>query len=185
MQIDAPIERTGTYPTFETERLTLRPLRQSDVGLLRLYAGDLRVARMTTSIPHPLPPGAEEAFVARALAPTRREDVWVMDGARVGLGELVGVISMERMDDADGQSEIGYWVGPAFWNTGLASEALMALVSANPHGAKTLFGSVFQDNPVSARILTNAGFQYLGDAEAYSVARDARVPTWTYLKRLG
>jgi RimJ/RimL family protein N-acetyltransferase len=56
---------------------------------------------------------------------------------------------------------------------------------ANPLQNKTIFGSVFQDNPGSARVLTNAGFEYLGDAEAFSVARGAKVPTWTYLKRLG
>jgi RimJ/RimL family protein N-acetyltransferase len=71
------------------------------------------------------------------------------------------------------------------WNTGFASEAVGALVAANPLENKTIFGSVFQDNPGSARVLTNAGFEYLGDAEAFSVARGAKVPTWTYLKRLG
>jgi RimJ/RimL family protein N-acetyltransferase len=100
-----------------------------------------------------------------------------------GGAELLGVISLTRMDR--GQSEIGYWVAPAMWNTGFASEAVGALVSANPLQNTTIFGSVFQDNPGSARVLTNAGFEYLGDAEAFSVARGAKVPTWTYLKRLG
>ena len=82
------------------------------------------------------------------------------------------------------QSEIGYWVAPAFWTRGIASEAVEAIVAANPHASRTLFGSVFQDNPASARVLTNAGFAYLGDAEAFSVARGAKVPTWTYLRKL-
>ena len=82
------------------------------------------------------------------------------------------------------KSEIGYWVAPAFWNTGFASAAVSALVKANPLDNDTLFGSVFQDNPVSARVLTNAGFEYIGDAEAFSVARNAKVATWTYLKKL-
>jgi len=42
---------------------------------------------------------------------------------------------------------------------------------------------VFQDNPASARVLTNCGFEYIGDAEAFSVARNAKVPTWTYLRK--
>jgi RimJ/RimL family protein N-acetyltransferase len=70
------------------------------------------------------------------------------------------------------------------WNTGLASDAVKALIAANPLANKTIFASVFQDNPGSARVLTNAGFDYLGDAEAFSVARGAKVATWTYLKRL-
>ena len=58
------------------------------------------------------------------------------------------------------------------------------MVAANPHRARTLFAEVFQDNPRSARVLTNNGFDYLGDAEVHSVARGATVPTWTYLRRM-
>jgi RimJ/RimL family protein N-acetyltransferase len=76
-------------------------------------------------------------------------------------------------------------VAPAFWNTGLASEAVRALVEANPMGNKTMFASVFQDNPASAKVLVNCGFEYIGDAESFSIARNAKVPTWTYLKKLG
>jgi len=168
-------------------RFVLRPARRSDAGLFAMYAGDKRVATSTRSIPHPLPPGAAEAYVARAMTGKGDEDIWVMDGASTGLAEVLGVISLKRMDEARfarGQSEIGYWVAPAFWNTGIASEAVRALIEANPQGNRTIFAEVFQDNPGSARVLTNAGFQYLGDAETFSVARDARVPTWTYLKKL-
>lgn len=168
-------------------RFVLRPVRRSDAGLFALYAGDRRVAEATRSIPHPLPPGAADAFVSRAMKPGTDEDIWVMDGVATGLAEVLGVISLKRMDGqkfSRGQSEIGYWVAPAFWNLGIASEAVQALVSANPQGNRTIFAEVFQDNPGSARVLTNAGFLYLGDAETFSVARNARVPTWTYLRKL-
>ncbi|HSF65658.1 MAG TPA: GNAT family N-acetyltransferase [Paracoccaceae bacterium] len=169
------------------ERFVLRPVRRSDAGLFALYAGDRRVADATRSIPHPLPPGAAEAFVARAMARKGDEDVWVIDGTATGLPEVLGVISLKRMDEAKwnrDQSEIGYWVAPAFWNLGIASEAVQALLAANPQRNSTIFAEVFQDNPGSARVLTNAGFEYLGDAESFSVARGARVPTWTYLRKL-
>lgn len=168
-------------------RFVLRPVRKSDAGLFAMYAGDRRVAEATRSIPHPLPPGAAEAFIARAMQAGGDEDVWVMDGAASGLAEVLGVINLKRMDETKwdrGQSEIGYWVAPAFWNTGFASEAVRALIAANPQRNRTIFAEVFQDNPGSARVLTNAGFQYLGDAETFSVARNARVPTWTYIRKL-
>jgi RimJ/RimL family protein N-acetyltransferase len=105
-----------------------------------------------------------------------------MDGAAHGLSEVLGLVGLERMDRD--QSEIGYWVAPALWNTGLASEAVQAMVAANPHKSKTLFAEVFQDNPASAHVLTRAGFDYIGDAEAFSVARNAKVPTWTYVRKM-
>jgi RimJ/RimL family protein N-acetyltransferase len=83
-----------------------------------------------------------------------------------------------------GQSEVGFWVAPQMWNTGIASDAVRALVAANPLNDRTYFAEVFQDNPGSARVLTNCGFEYLGDAETFSVARNARVPTWTYIRKM-
>lgn len=168
--------------TVAADRFVLRPVRRSDAGLFALHAGDRRVAEATRSIPHPLPPGAAEAFVDRAMARKGAEDIWVMDGTASGLPEVLGVISLRAMDR--GQSEIGYWVAPAFWNLGIASEAVQALIAANPQRNCTIFAQVFQDNPGSARVLTNAGFEYIGDAESFSVARGARVPTWTYLRKL-
>lgn len=164
------------------ERFDLRPLRKSDIGLIEMHAGDERVAQMTASIPHPLPPGSTEAFIARAQAPVRDEDVWVIDGTKVQGPEVMGIISLEKMDR--NQSEVGYWIAPAYWNTGHASEAVETLVAANPLENETMFASVFQDNPASARVLTNCGFEYIGDAEVFCVARNATVPTWTYIKKL-
>ena len=176
------LETIINQPVIETERFDLRPLRRSDLGLIEHYAGDERVARMTMSLPHPLPPGSIEALVSRAMAEDRNEDVWAMDATKDGGPELIGLISLTRLDR--NQSEVGYWVAPIYWNTGIASLAVEALVTANPLKNANMFASVFQDNPASARVLTHCGFQYLGDAESYSVARDANVPTWTYTRKL-
>ncbi|MCC6006878.1 MAG: GNAT family N-acetyltransferase [Rhodobacteraceae bacterium] len=176
-------ETIAAQPVIDAGRFVLRPLRPSDAGLISFYTNDRRVAEQTTHIPHPLPPGATEAYIGRARDEDRRAHVWALDGAEHGLSEVLGLISLREMDRD--QSEVSYWVAPAFWNAGYASEALAALLKANPLGNKTIFASVFQDNARSARVLTNAGFVYLGDAEAYSVARGKPVATWTYLRRLG
>lgn len=176
------LDQAVMQPTIKTEHFTLRPLRKSDEGLIEHYASDLRVAGMTSTIPHPLPPGATEAFVTRSMANEGDEYVWAVDGTADGGPELKGVVSLKRMDRS--QSEIGFWIAPVFWNTGIASASVRALIEANPFGDSAIFASVFQDNPASARVLTQCGFEYLGDAETFSVARDANVPTWTYSRKL-
>ncbi|WP_298256369.1 GNAT family N-acetyltransferase [uncultured Litoreibacter sp.] len=173
----------GIYaqPIIAADGFVLRPLTSADAGQLGMYAADERIAKATSSIPHPLPPGTTEGFIERSLADERAEDVWVIDPSEDS-SQVLGVIALTRMDRE--QSEIGYWVAPQLWGNGLASKAVEALIEANPQACRTLFGSVFQDNPASARVLTNAGFEYIGDAETFSVARDATVPTWTYIKKL-
>lgn len=173
---------TLDQPEVPADRFDLRPVRPSDAGLIEFYTSDDRVARATTSIPHPLPPGATEAFIDRAQDAARSEFVWVMDGTKTGGPEVMGVISLDQIDV--GQCEISYWVAPAYWNSGVASAAVASLIASNPLHSRTLFATVFQDNAASARVLTNNGFQYLGDAETFNVARNAKVATWTYSRKM-
>lgn len=178
MSFEQPIEQS----VIHADGFVVRPVRMSDAGRVALYASDERVARGTTIIPHPLPEGATEALIERALAPDRDEDVWVIDPS-VSQDEVLGAIMMKRLDRE--QSEIGFWVAPQAWNNGLASKAVEAVVAANPQASKTIFAAVFQDNPASGRVLTNSGFAYIGDAESFSVSRNSVVPTWTYIRNMG
>lgn len=172
----------AAQPVIAADRFVLRPLRRSDAGPIGQWCGDARVARGTRTIPHPLPPGAAEALVARASRPDRTEDIWALDGTASGSGELLGLVQLARMDR--GHGEIGFWIAPPYWNTGLARAAVRAVVAANPRDDDVIVAEVFQDNPSAARALTHAGFDYLGDAESFSVARGENVPTWTYAQTL-
>jgi RimJ/RimL family protein N-acetyltransferase len=171
-------------PELTTPRLRLRRLAPSDAGLIHLYASDPRVARMTASIPHPNPPGNAEAFVRRATAPNARSVIWAMDSGSDGENGLIGLISVKPT--AEGAARIAYWVAPAFWNSGYASEAVDAVVReiAEQGAVTALTAEVFQDNVASTKVLTRAGFDYVGEGEAYSVARGATTPTFLYRKAL-
>ncbi len=174
--------RVFRQKVIPARRLDLRPLAAGDAALVARYANDKRIAQMTTSIPFPLSLEAATEFVSRAQDDDRIDDVWAIDGAKDGQLALLGVISLRYLDRE--QSEVGYWVAPQFWNRGFASEALQAILAANPHDNRSVVASVFQDNAASAHVLTAAGFELLGEAEAFSLARAAHVPTWTYLKTL-
>jgi RimJ/RimL family protein N-acetyltransferase len=177
-------ETTVVQPEIVTERLRLRRLRPRDAALIALYASDKRVAWTTAVIPHPYPPGAAEAFVERVLGPGATELSWAIDTGADDENGLIGTIGLKPQ--GDGVAEIGYWVAPAFWNTGYASEAVEGLVvHAASTGWRALVAGVFQDNPASARVLRHAGFVYKGDGEEFSLARGAMVPTFRYRRELG
>jgi RimJ/RimL family protein N-acetyltransferase len=158
--------------TIKTERLVLRPLRPSDAGPIMLHCSDERVARMTTSIPHPYPPGAAEAYVEGTLNGRRTEDTWAIDATPLGGEELIGVISYKP-----GPGELGYWVGPPYWNVGYATEAVQAMVAHlfKARGLERLDATVFADNTASAAVLMKAGFRETGQSSNFSVARGESV----------
>ncbi len=165
-----------TQPTLQSTRLSLRPLKASDAGPITLYASDIRVAGMTTSIPHPLPPGDAESFIARSTAADAHEIVWAIE---MGTEQLIGLISLDPIDAHT--AEIGYWIGAAFWQTGFASEAVTTLLSyAASTQLTTVTANVFTQNQASHRVITKAGFTQTGPTELYSVANQANMPAIAY-----
>jgi RimJ/RimL family protein N-acetyltransferase len=171
-----------------TDRLHLRRFRRSDAALIELMAGDRRVAWMTERVPHPYPPGLAAGFVERVAAGTPDEIGWAID-TESGTGDevengLIGTIMLRL--DAPGSARVGYWLAPAFWGTGYATEALEAIVGfARDAGFRELTARVFQDNPASVKVLLHAGFTYVDDDEVYSLARGTMVPTHNYRLALG
>lgn len=165
-----------------TPRLRLRRPVPADAALIELYASDARVARMTPSLPHPYPPGCAEAFVARACRQGAEEAVWALDTGEDRENGLIGLISLKRRDP---DAEIGYWVAPAFWNAGYAGEAVEAVVTEGGRlGLSALTAQVFQDNLAAARVLTRAGFDYIGEGARFSLARGAMTPVFRYRRTL-
>ena len=164
---------TTTVPVIETKRLTLRPLRMSDAGLISLYSSDPRVARMTTRIPCPNPPEMVEAFIRSTQSNDPEEIVWAIDATKGYGAEVIGVMALHR----DG--ELGYWLGPFFWGLGIASEALTVVVDfAIARGERRLHASVFQGNTASRRVLEKQGLIHVGEGEGHSLAHDGTVKTW-------
>jgi RimJ/RimL family protein N-acetyltransferase len=167
-----------------TERLRLRCFRRSDAALIELHCSDVRVAGMTERIPHPYPPGLAESFVKRMAAGPADEVGWAIDAGEEAENGLIGAI-MLRLPEP-GTARLGYWLAPAYWGTGYATEATEAVVGfAARAGFAAVTARVFQDNPASVRVLLRSGFGYTGDGEAWSVARARMVPTHEYRRALG
>jgi RimJ/RimL family protein N-acetyltransferase len=164
------------WPTLSTPRLTLRPLRPSDAPALSCLVDDPGVAAMTTSIPHPFPEGAAEAFIERmAEAEPEHERVFALETASDG---FIGVLGFHP-DDV-GAVEIGYWLGRPFWGRGYMTEAVDAALdwAAKGWGRRYLLAGHFADNPASGQVLVKTGFLYTGDVVLrYSMARGKAAPT--------
>jgi [ribosomal protein S5]-alanine N-acetyltransferase len=79
--------------------------------------------------------------------------------------EAIGAIGFHVQSDVYRKSaEVGYWLGEPFWNKGILTAALGALVSyafAN-FDIMRIYATVFDWNPASARVLTKNGFKLEG-----------------------
>jgi RimJ/RimL family protein N-acetyltransferase len=148
---------------LETNRLWLRWPRQADVTSIVQLAGEKTIAEMTGTVPHPYRPDAAERFIIDA----RRANA---DGRRLTLAitprsqpmQLIGVVGISY--DGEPVPFIGYWLGTPFWNKGLSTEAVRALIDAffAYSDGPELTAAVRVVNPASRRVLEKCGFAAVG-----------------------
>jgi len=164
---------------IETERLILRPFVAADAAAAQRYGSLWEIACMTTRIPHPYPEGAAAEWIAGQRAAWEKGAEFTF-AIQPGTGEpgeghaiepAVGAISLRKLEP--GNFELGYWLAPARWGQGLATEAARAMVvyGFEKLGAEALNSGHFVDNPASGRVLEKAGFAANGIARQWSEAR--------------
>lgn len=152
-------------PALATPRLPLRPPAERDIPAIIAIAGNLEVARQLARVPHPY--GEPEArFFLDHVVPSER--VWAI--TLRGDDTLIGTIGLTP--PANRTAELGYWLSPAHWNRGRATEAARAVID---HAFATLDlasikASHFTTNPASARILAKLGFRPVGETTIHCLA---------------
>ncbi len=145
-------------PTLQTARLVLRPFRPEDAPEVRRLAGDRRVADTTLSVPHPYPDGAAEGWISTHAARWAEgtEAVFAVTDRRTGA--LLGAAGLV-LDPAQQRAELGYWIGPDYWNRGYATEAARAMIRFGIRGLglHRIVARHFTRNPASGAVLRKAG----------------------------
>ena len=66
-----------------------------------------------------------------------------------------------NIDIGEDDAELGYWIARPYWNQGLCTEALRAMVAwcFNVKGFQVLWSDFFVDNPASSRICSISGIR--------------------------
>ena len=165
-----------------TARLTLRPGWPEDAAALTHAIAHEAVATRLARLPWPYtidhaawwletPTGADDhplLVFAHDLGP----------GAN-GAPELVGGAGLHPAGD---ELEIGYWLTPAAWGRGYATEAARAVVDMARHalGRKRLVSGHFLDNPASGNVLRKLGFEQTGVEKRHCLARGEQVDCATF-----
>ena len=152
-----------------TERLLLRPGFPEDAPLLAQAIGDERIARNVARMPWPYSLDDARSYLATFADPT--ETKFLMFERTDAAPELVGGCGFDVR--LDGSLQFGYWVTPAKWGRGFATEAGRAVLDiARALGVRSLEAGHFVDNPASGRVLEKLGFRPTGrTTRCYSLGR--------------
>lgn len=150
-----------TGKLLQTERLLLRPWRESDAESLYEYAKDPAVGPIAGWSPH------------RSMAESLHIIQNVLNGAECYAicerqnGRAIGCIELQMkghtdMTDRDDECELGYWLGKPFWGRGYMPEAGSELLrhAFEEIGMAKVWCGYFDGNAKSKRVQEKLGFVY-------------------------
>ncbi|MBO4444909.1 MAG: GNAT family N-acetyltransferase [Bacteroidaceae bacterium] len=144
---------------METDRIRLRPWRESDAEALFRYASDPEVGPRAGWPPHKTP--EESLEIIRSLF--SGEGMWAVEWKETA--EAIGCVgylpsSASNLKIDDDQCEVGYWIARPYWGKGFCTEAMRMIIDYcfQEKGFSVLWGSYFPDNPASGRVMEKCGF---------------------------
>ncbi len=158
-------QSSQTFPQLETERLILRELRLNEAdhaALFRIFS-DKHVTRFYNANTFTRPEQAQ------AMLKRRHDKFWRGRGIRwamtlKGKDELIGSCGFNTWNKKTKVGELGYELARPFWNQGLMTEAVEAMMA---YGFTTLAlyrieAWIMPQNQASAHLLIKVGFQSEG-----------------------
>ena len=149
---------------MQTERIILRPWRESDAEALFKYASDPDVGPRAGWPPHK---SVEESLeIIRTVF--HSDHIWAIEWRTTG--EPIGCMgyythSESNINIGENDAEAGYWIAKPYWNRGICTEALQLLIDYcfNVKGFTTIWSDFFVDNPASGRVMEKCGFSDTGE----------------------
>lgn len=149
---------------METNWLLLRPWRERDAEALFKYASNPDVGPRAGWPPHKTVKESKE--IIRTVF--HNDTTWAIELKETG--EPIGCIGYLPSDGCkiparDGEPLVGYWIAKPYWNQGICTEALQAMLDhiRNTTDYKSLISGHFIDNPASGRVMEKCGFVATGE----------------------
>ncbi len=143
---------------FRLSRCVLRPWRSEDAESLVFHANNPKVAcNLRDGFPYPYTTEHASQWLQNAMKDEKNFlfAIEIDEKAVGGLGIIPGN-DVYRLS-----AEIGYWLSEAYWNRGIMTEAVTALVGwAFEHlDVIRVYAGIFEKNKASGRVLEKAGFK--------------------------
>ena len=156
------LHHTGTK-FMETDRLLLRPFALKDVEDFHEQIAANKEVQRYFLIPYHKTIEETEVMMHRMIQCYDLETYnWAIE--LKAEKKVIGVIRLFRPDNESFSGEIGYAIGPDYWNNGYASEALTKILDYlfTEVSYNRLFAGYMMDNQASKRVLEKVGMKEEG-----------------------
>ncbi|MDE2291813.1 MAG: GNAT family N-acetyltransferase [Elusimicrobia bacterium] len=142
--------------------VTLRPVEDADLGVFFAQQLDGEARRMAAFTR----PDLDERAAFDAHWTRIRSTPTTVTRTVLHEGKVAGYVARWLLD---GQPQVSYWLGRAYWGKGVATAALSALIAEL--GERPLYARAAKDNHGSRRVLEKCGFRVVGTEREFAAAR--------------
>ena len=150
---------------IETQRLILRPFAATDAqAMYNNWASDPEASKFLTWQPHVSVEETGRLLADDWIPQYTKQDYYHWAIELKEIGQIIGSIgSMEQKEQVQ-TAEIGYCIGKQWWNQGLMTEALAAVMAYlfEEVGINRLELRHDTNNPASGRVMAKCGLQLEG-----------------------
>lgn len=165
---------------LRTERLVLRPFRESDFDAVHEYASDFETTAYLRWGPNR--PEDTRAFLAEVAGGRLAPRQFDFAAAEAAGGRLGG--GLRLLERAPRRYELSFVFARRVRGRGYATESVRLLLrfAAADLAAEEVFALVVPDNPASRRVLVRCGFHPAPDPDPYAAWRDGLCSTAEVLR---
>lgn len=156
-------EPFDSFTQLRTPRLTIRRLTMKDAEDLFEYSKDPEVARHVLWDAHKTV-GESRAYIRYTLRKYRMGEPASFAIELNETGRVIGTIGFMWYQRDNNATEVGYSLARAYWNRGLMTEALTALLifAFDRMGFHRIEAQHETDNPASGAVMRKAGMRHEG-----------------------
>ena len=148
---------------IEGKQINLRKLKKSDASAIYRNAKDFDIVRYTT-LPYPYKLKNAEIFIKSTHQKIQRNESFELGIESKETKEIIGMISLAKIDHHSKNAEIGYWLGKKYWGKKIMKEAVRLILNFGFKKLKLvrIYAKVMHPNIASAKLLEKSGFKYEG-----------------------
>ena len=170
-------------PSFDTERLHLRPLAPRDAEALFAIMSDHEAMRFWDWSPFREVQTVREV-VASQLASMQAGEACYWAACLRGTGHAIGTCDLSDIDRHHGRAEVGFAFHRSYWGNGYALEAMTAITDYvfSAMAIERLGARLHAGNHASRRLLERLGFSYEGRLIGHVVRDGVRRDSLLYGK---
>lgn len=160
-------EVQSCVPTFITNRLILKPVKQEDESAYKRHFVDYEVIRyLSAAVPWPYPENGIRDFIQNYILPNQGKNQWIWGiFLKENPEELIGVIDLWRNGRPENR---GFWLAKKHWGKGIMTEAVSPTTDYafnELNFEKIIFANAL-GNVASRRVKEKSGAKLIGISDA-------------------